>query len=794
MQGAFRKGCYSYTFRKLTFFLSILLLASGCAITKHVPDDMYLLNSVKIETRTKEVKPQELESYVKQQPNKRILGFRFHLRLYSLADPRKSGWINKGLRTIGEDPVLFDSLMVAESSRNIFLLLQSKGYYNARVSDSIWLHGKKADVFYSVDPGLPYHIRNISYYIVDTLIRKIVYSDSSNRVFKKGNPFDIEMLQKERDRLEMLLKRNGYYTFSKNFISFTADTNLRSHQVDLSLLIKNPVRIDSDGKSKPENFRRYKIRNIYVYPNYDPFRFNEFVEMGLLDTVFNKGLYFIYNNDPGIKFDVINAFTLIKSDQIFSVDDVSKTQQNLSQIRLFKFVNISFDEVEPTTSIFKDTLNNDFDVTDVSNNETFGLLDCYIQLMPNMLQSYQVELVGTNTTGSLGAEGTFNYQHKNLLKAAEVFDIKFRGLVETALQKLNLNNTLELGGAMSLTTPKFIGPYSSRVKLSKYVPSTQLTASYSFQRRPEYTRVIAGLQFGYVWKDSRYTTHTLNPIELNAIRIIKISDAFSAQIDTTFLKYSYISQIVTLSSYSWVFNNQNTQKANSYAYVRFNFEVSGNTLKALSGLIGKTKNENGAYTFFNTEFSQFIRSDINLTYHQVVDENNSFAYRLFVGVGYPYGNSRALPFEKRYFTGGANGIRAWQARSLGPGSYYVAYESFPNRTADIKLEANFEYRFRMVWKFEGALFVDCGNIWSIPGIDDRKGTIFKWNKFYEQIAIGSGLGIRMNLGFFVLRTDFGYKIFDPAINPNEPYRPWVPLKQKFKITDITFNFGIGYPF
>ncbi|HRS44936.1 MAG TPA: BamA/TamA family outer membrane protein, partial [Tenuifilum sp.] len=269
---------------------------------------------------------------------------------------------------------------------------------------------------------------------------------------------------------------------------------------------------------------------------------------------------------------------------------------------------------------------------------------------------------------------------------------------------------------------------------------------------------------------------------------------FQAQIDTTFLKYSYISQIVTVSSYSLVYSNQNVKKASNSSYIRFNLELSGNALQAISKLSDRPKNSNGAYTFFDTEFSQFVRSDINLTYHQVADENNSFAYRLYIGVGYPYGNSRALPFEKRFFTGGANGVRAWQARSLGPGSYYQPAERFPNRTADIKIEANFEYRFRMVWKLEGAMFIDCGNIWSMPKLDDRTGATFEWNKFYEQIAIGSGLGIRLNLGFFILRTDFGYKIFDPAINPNEPYKPWVPFNRKFSISDITFNFGIGYPF
>lgn len=776
--------------QKFFFALVAILLFAGCAVTKHVPDDMYLLNKVEIKTNSKDIKPYDIESYVKQMPNKRILGFRFHLRVYSLSNPNRSGWINRGLRSIGEDPVLFDSLRVSESSRNILLLLQSKGYYNAKVSDSVRYHGKKVDVYYRVEPNLPYQIRKIGYYIEDSLIRKLVIADTANRLFKSRDLFDIDVLQNERDRLELMLKRNGYYTFSKNFITFTADTNLRTNKADLNFIIKNPQRIDETGVPKPDRFKRYRIRNIYIYPNYDPFRFSSYRDKNELDTVDYSGCKYIFHNDAGIKLEVISSFNQLREGDLYSVDNVTKTQQNLSQIRLFKFVSISFNEVEVLQR--PDTLNLLPD--DKPIGEEFGYLDCHIQMVPHTLQSYQVELVGTNTTGSLGAEGTFNYQHKNLFRGAEVFDVKFRGLVETAQQRINMDNTLELGGAVSLTTPKFIGPYSSKVQVDKYAPNTQITASYSFQRRPEYTRIIAGLQYGYTWRGSRFVTHTFNPVELNAISIQKISPEFQAQIDSTFLRYSYISQIVTVTSYNWVFSNQNIKKSANYAYIRYNLELSGNLLNAFSQLTNMPKNTDGAYAFWGTEFSQFIRSDINFTYHQVADENNSFAYRLFVGVGYPYGNSKALPFEKRYFTGGANGIRAWQARSLGPGSYYMPAERFPNRTADIKLEANFEYRFKMVWKLEGALFVDAGNIWSLPGLDDREGAEFRWGKFYEQIALGSGLGIRMNLGFFILRTDFGYKIYDPAINPNEPFKPWVPFNRRFSIRDVTFNFGIGYPF
>ncbi|MGE0077296.1 MAG: BamA/TamA family outer membrane protein [Bacteroidales bacterium] len=787
-----QRANYKRTFRAIPMLVVGIMFFMSCSVTRNVPDTKYLLNKSNIQVDSKLANAGDLDSYLKQHPNKEILGFRFHLRLYNLASPYRFNRINRWVKTIGEEPIILDTNLISESARNVLEYLKSKGYYKATVSDSIYYHGKKADVYYFVKPNSPYRIRKIDYSIEDTVIQRLVLADSANCLVSRRQFFDSELLQNERTRIESYLRNNGYFNFSKDYITFSADTSVDDHKVDIVLMIRNPQKFDSKGDKVTSNFKRYMVKRVFIYPNYDPILFLSKREEAMLDTVYLNGIQFIFPEDPGVKLNVIYNANFIRPGIMYSTDVVQKSQNYLNLLKLYKFVNISFKEnVEQKESKSFDLFQDDEVRAD---SLLYGYLDCFIQLSQQTLQSYQVELVGTNTTGSLGAEGNLNYQHRNLFQGAEVLDVKIRGLIEAAQQKINLNNTLELGGSVGLSLPKFLGPFSSSDLFIRNAVRTQFTASYNFQRRPDYTRTIATLTYGYNWKSSRYITQNFNPIEINAIQIPVISSDFQSEIENTFLEYSYINQIVTVSSYSFIFNNQNLQKLSSYTYMRYNIEFSGNLLSLGFNAINKSKASDGTYKILNTSFSQFIRSDINLTYHQVVDKNNTFAYRFFAGIGYPYGNSKALPFEKRYFSGGANGIRAWQARSLGPGSYYTTGETYPNRTADIKLEANVEYRFKLFWQLEGAIFFDAGNIWSLPSIDIGEGTAFEFNKFYKQIALGSGLGIRVNLGFFTLRTDFGYKVYDPAVNPDASFKPWIPFQQKFMWKDVNFNFGIGYPF
>ncbi len=781
-------------------FLLFVILFSSCNITRNVPEEKYLLNKVKINVESKDITAGEVESYIRQKPNKRIVGFRFHLRVYNTANPYKYKGISKRLRIIGEEPVVLDTFLTSQSTKNIKLYLKSKGYYHSVVqSETNYPKKKKANVTYSIVPGEPYKIKNIKYVIDDTTINRLIALDTLNSLLKKRKPLDEYFLQKERERIQTYLQNCGYYFFSKDYITFTADTSIGNYRVNLLLNIKERFKATESGTKVPINFKKYKINKVFVYPNYDPRKLISLQNANQVDTALFDGLNFIYANDPDIVFRLIDQLNQIRPESIYSGDIVQKTQNNLNSLRLFRMVNIYFTEVlaDETNKTKPDAILL-FDDSTKPDSIPMGLLNCYIQMTNHTLQSYQVEFVGTNTSGAFGAEGNLNYQHKNLFRGAEIFDVKLRGLIETVQKNNNLSTfdfkySLELGGSVGLSIPKFLSPLAGKEFIKKYSPRTQITSSYNFQRRPDYTRTIASMTFGYSWKNANYLTHTVNPVEISAINLTKISDAFQSQILGKYLENSYKNQIITLSSYSLTFNNQNFQKNTNYTYLRFNVESSGNILYALYSKFGK-KSADSTYQILKTSFSQYVRSDINFTYHQVIDNNNTFVYRLFAGIGYSYGNSKALPFDKKYFSGGTNGIRAWAARSLGPGSVSIQNSSYFNQTGDIKLEANVEYRFKIFWQLEGALFLDAGNIWAFK--DENSKAMFNVKNFYKQIALGTGTGLRANLGFLTIRFDFGIRLYDPAVPDDNPnIQKWIFFpKNTFTKDDWTFNFGIGYPF
>lgn len=793
----FFSGAVRYLCQSL--LLTLVLGVTSCRLTKNVPDGSYLLNESEIKVQPKDISASELKSYTKQQPNIKILGFKFHLRMHNV--PRRAegnNGLGRWFKKVGEEPVILDTTLISQGTRNISLYLQSKGYYNSVVTDTIIYQNKKARVIYNVNANKPYKLSRFKYSIEDSLINSLVCADSANCLIEIGDNFDYDVVQRERERVEKLLINKGYYNFSKDFIRFTADTSYGQSEVSLTMILKNPMVVDANGRRQPTYFKRYKVRNVYILPSYDPIDFMSKKYLAKLDTVNIDGLNFVYYDDPGIKLDVVARANRIKPAMMYSSDVVNRTKNGFANLKVYKYVNILFSEVPRDTAKSTDILFNSPTKEELGT----GYLDCIIQLSKNTLQSYQIDVVGTNTSGSLGAEGTFNYQHNNLFRGAEVFDFRLRGMFESNADNQTSNFNLakekwtrEYGGSVAINFPKYIGIFGSKDFIKRNNISTQLLGSYSYQNRPQFRRNITSIQFGYNWNSSRYISHSLNPVEINAISISDLDSAFNASLQESILKYSYVDQVVTVTSYGFTFNNQNLKKDKNYIFFKFNLEFSGNVLNLAYRAFDRPKDPvDNTYKLLNTSFSQFVRSDINFTFHQIVNKNNSFAYRVFLGIGLPYGNSKALPFEKRYYSGGANGIRAWQARDLGPGSAYQN-DKYPNQTADLKIEMNVEYRFRIVEKVEGALFVDAGNVWSLPNKDIPESETFRFNTFYEQIAMGTGLGIRLNLGFFTLRADFGYKVFDPAKNPDEPYRPWVPIQRQFSWSEqVNFNFGIGYPF
>lgn len=754
-----------------------VVLVLGCNPTKYVPANEHLLYTSKIKVKDNTVKPEALKSYVKQKPNKKIFGWiRFHLGLYNLSNIKKEKGIHKFLRKIGEEPVVFDPSLTEKSIAQLNIYMKNKGYYNARINDSVYFRGKKAHLIYYVEGGRPYRIRNIEYSIEDTNIRNIYFADSVNSLLKRGDLFDKDVvLQNERSRIERLLKVNGYYNFTREYVYFEVDSALSTRQVDLDVQILNPV----NNANKEAKHQQYKVRKVIIsgMPDLADVN-NNYISTDTLDA--GKGIYITDIKKLRINPRSFTQFLYVQPGKLYNENSMDETYNHVSSLNLFKMVDIKFSEIPST-----------------ADTSEYLWLDCNIRLSPSMLQSYSTDLEGTNSSGNIGGAVNFNYQHINLFGNAEVFDVKFRGALESLKERKSakISRTEEFGVETNLKFAKFLIPFRTENFIKKYNPKTILSVSYNYQSRPEFIRTVLNAGFGYNWRETRYKNHIFKPLEINYVDIKNPSLEFDSIISGTYLESSYRDHLITNMSYSYIYNSQNIKKNQDFKFFRFNAESAGNVMSLFNSNLKKVVDSTLTYhTFLGIQYSQYIKTDLEYKFYQIINPGSNIVYRLFAGAAYPYGNAKATPFEKRYFSGGANGLRGWQVRSVGPGTAIedsTNLGKYPNSTGDIKLEANFEYRFKLFWKLEGAFFVDAGNIWAIRREDNRRGASFKWDQFYKEFAVDSGLGFRFDFSFFLFRTDIGMKMRDPSLPAGSR---WIIGSRKLKGDDFAFQIGIGYPF
>lgn len=770
----------SFAYKPVILLFSVIIAAS-CTPTKYVPQGETLLDKSEIKIADVGMKRSDLLPYIKQVPNKKIFGARFHLGLYNLSNLDKEGWPNGWLRKIGEEPVIFDPFATTKSAEQIDNYLFYKGFFNAEVNADLFTRKKKTSVTYNIIPKQPYILDRIQYQVEDTTIRKLIYLDTINCMFESGQRYDIDAIEGEMMRVERFVKDLGYYNFSRDNIKFVGDTMIGDHKVNLDFRVSNYRKIGYNGIITFQPHQRYRIRDIYIYADFDPKASLSGGEsyFSSLDTIEYKGFYFIDNRDvPVVKYDVILQTLYIKPGDLYQVTNMERSLNHLNSLKAFRLVNINYNEPGET---YRSTRGEQF-------------LDCNIQLTPVMQQAFTVELEGTHSAGNLGGAINFIYQHRNLFRGAEQLNMKLKGAYETLTSSLSgSRSTQEYGFETSLSFPRFLLPFlETESFIKKYNPKTVLKVAYNYQKMPVYTRTVADATFGYNWKSNSFSTHSVNPLQFNIVKLPYIDAAFEARIDTSsYLAYSYKDIFIAGGNYTYVFNNQNINKARDYWYLKFNGELAGNLL-SLGHVIAGDERTDGSYSVLGQPFAQYIKGDIDLRYNRTLNEASRIVYRLFLGVGLPYGNSRAIPFEKQYFGGGANGIRAWQVRSLGPGSYVSEETAFYNQTADIKIELNTEYRFKLFWILEGAVFIDAGNIWTLYTDEDRPGSKFEFGKFYKDFAIGSGFGLRFDLNFITLRTDLGLKIRDPQVASGTT---WIPGSRPLSWRDdFTLSFSIGYPF
>ena len=768
------------TIIRFIIFLALSLGIFSCSSTRHVSDEDYLLKKYKIKTNNKNIEKSEIKKYIRQKPNQRFLGMSFPLFLYNLSNPDKEKGINKWLRKSGEAPVVWDPYMMKESARQIKSYLEKQGYYDARVTDTALFHDQKVTVQYNLDADKPYRISQVNYRVNDSILSPFFYPDTSRLPVKPGEVFSVDLLEQERNMIESILRNHGFYRFSKDFVSYIADTSARGKTVDLTVAINPyPVQQEEGDEFTTTSHKRYRIDSIYIFPDYDPREAiadrQEYIEG--LDTLEHKNLKFVFQGDPDIDLDVITQSNYLEPGQWYSQDETDKTYQHLNSLRLFQIINIKYNE----SSGERDSL--------------LEKLDCHIYLKKFKLQSYTIELEGTNSSGNMGGAGNLVYTHKSIFGGAEQFQSKFTGAFEILDQdKFNrIDNTLRLGTEVSIDFPQFLLPVLRSDRFVKeYNPKTTLSAMYNYQERPDYTRTLASMTFGYRWQNRNYLTHYVNPIELNVLRLPYLSDNFKRNMEDIYLRSSYDDHFLSVTSYSMIFNNQDMKKTRNFQYYRLNAEIAGNLLTAFSHITNMNK-VGDHYELFGIRYAQFFKLDFDFRHYQILNDQERFVYRLFMGGGFPYGNSNALPFVKQYYSGGANSLRAWNVRALGPGSYRPRedFRGYPNLTGDLKLELNWEYRFKMFWLLQGAFFVDAGNIWSVNPSDERQGALFDPQDFFNEIAIGTGFGIRFDLSFSVLRLDVGLKMKDPSYPQGER---WLPGNRPVNRETVSWNIAIGYPF
>ncbi|MEN8230246.1 MAG: BamA/TamA family outer membrane protein [Bacteroidota bacterium] len=760
----------------LLFIFSILLYS--CQVTKYIPEDEYLLHSYKIESGDGDFDKKALDDYIKQKPNKRIIFWRFYLSLYNLSSPEKENGFHNWLRRIGEPPVVLDEELKERSSEQLSLYMRNKGFYQAIVSDTTILRKHRAKVVYTVNPNQPYKIRNITYFFHDATISSLVLTDTISSKFRVGEHFDVDMLQQERIRIETVLRDSGYYSFSRDYVYYEVDSALNRQQVDITLGISNYPTQDRRGRLIHVDHPVYKIRNVHMVTDYNAVNFERKRDSGMLqkDTLLFDSVHVVYSEKPNIRPSVVTQKNYIIPGELFDASNVQRTYRNLSSLSAFQMVDIRFNEVETETP----------------------MLDCEVLIAPSTRQSYTIKVEGTNSAGNIGAAGNLSYRHRNLFGGSEQFDLSFLGAIET-LKETNpdpdsagsLNLMQEIGVEARLRIPKFLLPFRADQFIRKYNPQTNIRLSYNYQKRPDYIRTLANASFGYDWRGTENLIHRVFPVEASLILTPYKSDSLKDWLEGKYLFYSYEPHLIIDSRYSLIWSNQKLLKNQSFQDIRFNVETAGNLLYSGFNAFA-VEPDSGNYQLLGVDFAQYLKTDIDFRSYTFLYEDVSLVLRGFAGVGFAYGNSNAMPFEKQYFSGGANSIRAWQVKNLGPGSYNDPDEStYPNQTGDVKLEANMEYRFKLFWKLEAALFMDVGNIWSLSSEDDREGAGFEFSRFYKELAVGTGVGTRFVFSFFIFRFDLGIPLRNPY--PIEG-SAWLPGNAGISGKDLTFNMAIGYPF
>lgn len=723
--------------------MATAVLSFSCSTTRVLGDGQFRLadNKVVVDNDRK-FNTKEIESYIKQKPNSYIIfGWNPFLNIYNWSGKNADKGINKFLRKIGTAPVVYQPSQVEASVENINRHLEYLGYYGSDVRSEVRVNGKRVTVTYSVTLGRRYRIGNVSFAVPDGEFKEDFYADTAAVSIRPGDFLSEDALEKETERAASMFRRKGYFGFTKNYFSFEADTLARRDTADLLMTVKEYTRNQTAEYARPH--RKYFFGDVSIS----------------------------YDNDLKFNDRVLKNICTIRPGAMYDEREVNTTYSRLSALRLFSGLNVAL------------------------NPRDSGIVDCDISLTKSRTQGFKVNLEGsTNSTGLIGISPQVSYYHKNIFHGGQWLNLGFLGNFQFKYDDRSVKSN-EFGVSAGLSFPEFLGLPNS-IFHGPSVPRTEINASYNYQNRPEYTRNMISTSFGYSGslREGKFY-YQFYPIQAKIVRLSNLDQNFYTTLSgNPFLRDAYQNHFdVGSGLVAYYTTSSSLVPKETYEYLRLQLDASGNVLSLFNKAM--RRDDYGSRLIWNTPYSQYIRSELTLGKTFVFGRNDrqALATRIMGGVGYAYGNSSALPFEKQFYSGGANSMRGWQARALGPG-HAKADTTFviPSQTGDVKLEANLEYRFPLFWKLCGAVFADVGNIWTLKETDGDDGshTHFDLKNLAASLAADWGLGLRVDLNFLILRLDMGMKVYDPSLDTAR----WRSPSQWLKKDGYTLHFGVGYPF
>ncbi len=780
----------------------LALLLPGCSSTKTVPKGDALFAGFEVQVNDEKDSSKrgpeleaELSATVRPKPNASILGMRPKLWIYNAFYTEKEKGLKHWIQTkLGEPPVLLSEVDTPSINNVMQARLHNRGYFYNTVASDTTIKKKKATIKWTAEVHEPYRIRKLSYTPSDSLeVNAEIRALQENAIPKEGEPYDLDKMLAERARIDQALKNRGYFYFSPDLLIFSADTTVGNRQVDVLLRVKDIA--------PAQALRPYRIEDVFINANYS---------LGDSLSVSDTLRFETYNyipNENYVKAKHVIKGIFIEKDSVFSRQNHLLTVNRLMGLSAYKFVNLQYE---------RDTLRED-------------RLDAFIYLTPALKKSLRAEAQMVSKSNNLAGPGvTVSFRNRNAFKGSEMLTLDLTGRFENQVGGRSTSNTetgdtkenpvglnsYELGAQANLVMPRIVSPFNLPNLRTEFVPKTRIGLGFNYLNRVQFFQMNSiNASYAYNWRPKQTITHDFTPINLQYVKLGKTTEAFDTLLlNNAYLRRSFEEQFIVGSIYQFTYSTLSLPSQRHQFFSSATLDVSGNVLNALHSLVGAEKRDDAATppiearTLIGQAYSQYTRIDNDLRYYLNFSEKSQLATRLIAGVGIPYGNSVTMPYVKQFSIGGPNSIRAFRARSIGPGTYNVPDTlafSFFDQTGDIKLEANVEYRFPIAGFFRGAVFVDAGNIWLVKesvnpdGTIDREGGKFKASNLLGELAVGTGFGLRVDVEFFVIRFDFGIPVRVPYLPPGER-NVLSDLKFGFNPKPdeygVVLNIAIGYPF